>query len=54
MAQLEGTPEQVRFQLSDQGSAAASAQVTKFAYKEPRSDREVSTPKAFPGLSWEG
>ncbi|MEW5300547.1 MAG: hypothetical protein WDW38_009227 [Sanguina aurantia] len=46
LAQLDGTPEQVRFQLSDQGSAAASAQVTKFAYKEPRSDREVAVDAA--------
>jgi hypothetical protein len=40
-SELQGSAKQVAWQLSEAATAASSAQVTGFNYKEPKTDEQV-------------
>jgi len=46
VGQLKGTPEEVRYSLSEEAAAAAQAQVTKVKFREPRSKQQIALDNA--------
>lgn len=41
MSQLPGSPEELKYLLSEEAAAAATGQVTGFKYKEPKTPQQV-------------